>query len=636
MSIDLNFDYGKVKQKVEATKSYKELKDDYDKLQKRAGDSFEKAKEGVTETIDKVKEQTKKYQRDLKNQLDQLLDINNITGGKGSNSTSYIKRLLLQALKNIEPKIAEILNEETLNAVGCDQQQTFDPGVVWIKISSIDIANLLKLDPSESPGKVLYEKRPIQVQVTPFSMNRELYQRIQSGPGQSYYTDYGRNYKGESGQDLFDIEFSPSGPFGASGEWFKVTLSNRLTGPNKVGEFLVDYYKSIKVIEFETIIPAIMESLTGTISISASIGLTQAENASKFQLLIQRILGLCFDNKQEIDVSGVAKIAELDGIDESFYEFTDLDLRNIQQKVTNIQNGVVEYENCDNVKLPIDSEAILDALDNLRLVPDNNLVEAADSITQTLTNNPEWQGLAITGNIQAAVDLNFIKLIAQGIVSALLSPKVLLPIFVMLKAIGQTLIDEIKNYVDFIKQFKKFFINIVSKIGAIFVQELFELIKKDIKNLIQKVIQDLVKERADKRLIIILKLIQLLILVANFINDWRKCKSVVDELLWLLKIATSGFVNEIPLPLLFASRLLDGFSETRAFIGAIEELQKLGIPTGALPDGSPNLGILSILGQMKATANEQAENGKLQIGIPPLTITPAGISLPSNAFGKSL
>ncbi len=222
-------------------------------------------------------------------------------------------------------------------------------------------------------------------------------------------------------------------------------------------------------------------------------------------MLIQRILGLCFDNKQEIDVSGVAKIAELDGIDESFYEFTDLDLRNIQQKVTNIQNGVVEYENCDNVKLPIDSEAILDALDNLRLVPDNNLVEAADSITQTLTNNPEWQGLAITGNIQAAVDLNFIKLIAQGIVSALLSPKVLLPIFVMLKAIGQTLIDEIKNYVDFIKQFKKFFINIVSKIGAIFVQELFELIKKDIKNLIQKVIQDLVKERADKRLILIIQ-----------------------------------------------------------------------------------------------------------------------------------
>jgi len=633
MSLDLKFDYKKVKDKIEAKKAYKELKKDYDDLQKSAGDSFEKAKAGVTETIDKLKENKKKYQRDLKNQFEQLLDINNITGGKGSNSTRYIKRLLIQTIKNIEPKISEILNEEAINAIGCDQQQTFDPSEIWIKVGSIDIINLLKLDPNESPGKVLYEKLPIQVQTTPFSMNRELYQRIQSG--QPYSVDNGQLYKGESGQDLFDIQFEPE-YLGQPGGWFKINLSNRLTGPNKVGEFLVDYYKSIKIIEFETIIPAILEALTKAISIQASVGITQAENASKFALLLQRILGLCFDNKKEIDVSGVAKIAELDGIDESFFEFTDLDLRNIQQEVDNILNGVVEYENCDYVKLPVDSIAILEALENLRFVPDNDLVNSADAITTTLTNNPEWQGLAITGNIQAAVDFNFIKLIPQGIVTTLLSPKVLLPIFVMLKAIGQTILDEINNYVDFIKQFKKFFINIVSRIGAIFVQELFELIKKDIKNLIQQIILDLAKEKTDKRLIIILKLIQILLVVAQLISDWRKCKSVVDELLSLLQIATIGFGNEIPLPLLFGSRLLDGFSETRAFIGTIEGLQKIGIPTGALPDGSPNLGVLSIFSQLKAAANENAENGKLQVAIPPLTITPAGISLPSNAFGKSL
>jgi hypothetical protein len=80
---------------------------------------------------------------------------------------------------------------------------------------------------------------------------------------------------------------------------------------------------------------------------------------------------------------------------------------------------------------------------------------------------------------------------------------------------------------------------------------------------------------------------------------------------------------------------LDGYSETRAFIGAIEELQRLGIPTGDLPDGSPNLGILSILGQMKAMANENSENGKTQIFIPPLAITPAGVTTPATGFGKS-
>ena len=32
-----------------------------------------------------------------------------------------------------------------------------------------------------------------------------------------------------------------------------------------------------------------------------------------------------------------------------------------------------------------------------------------------------------------------------------------------------------------------------------------------------------------------------------------------------------------------------------------------------MPDGSPNLDVLKMLGQMKAMASEEAENGKVQI-----------------------
>ena len=135
----------------------------------------------------------------------------------------------------------------------------------------------------------------------------------------------------------------------------------------------------------------------------------------------------------------------------------------------------------------------------------------------------------------------------------------------------------------------------------------------------------------------ILKLIQLLLVVAEFISDWRRCKSVIDEILWLLKIATTGVGNlDIPLPLLFGSQLLDGYSETRAFIGAIEELQKLGIPTGPMPDGSPNLDVLKMLGQFKAASKEETENGKVQIAIGPLTMTPAGLTVPTSTYGKKL
>ena len=635
-SLDLGVDYKKIQDKVTATRNYNELKTQYDDTRKQAGETFEQKKAAVTGQLGKIKEQTKRYQKEIKNQFEQLLDLSNTTGGQGSGSPSYIKRLLITALKNIEPKLSQIALEESINAVGCDQQQAYNGNsTYYIKVKSVDLLNILTLDP-KTEGKPLYEKDPILVQNYPFSMNKELYQLIQTG--QPYSVDNGQNYIGQSGQDLFDIQYVNLNANNETGPWFKVTLSNRVNGVNKVGTFLVDYYKTIKITEPTNMIASIMESLSGAVSMSVGAGVGQVEDQSKFDILIQRILGLCFDNRSEIDVSGIAKVPELDGVDETFFEFTDIDLRKIDQRVTNIKNKVIELEECDNILLPVDYPAVIAQINNLNLIDNNSdFINAADNLTQVLADNPQW-GAGIQTNAQAALNFNFIKLIAQGIAGAFLTPKILLPIYVMLKAIGQETTDAIKGFVDFVKQFKKFAINFISKIGALFVQELFELIKRDILLLIQRVISDIVKEKIDKRISMILKLIQLLLIVDSFISDWRKCKSVVDELLALLDLITSslGFGSQIPLPLLFASQLLDGYSESRAFVGAIEEFQKSGIPTGALPDGSPNLDILGKFGQMKAMAREDSDNNKVQLAIGPLTITPAGLTVPSSAFGKKL
>jgi hypothetical protein len=53
-----------------------------------------------------------------------------------------------------------------------------------------------------------------------------------------------------------------------------------------------------------------------------------------------------------------------------------------------------------------------------------------------------------------------------------------------------------------------------------------------------------------------------------------------------------------------------------------------------MPDGSPNLTVLSIFSQLKASAAEEAENGKVQLAVPPLAMTPAGLTVPQSAFGK--
>ena len=637
MSFDLNSDYQQIQQKIQATKAYGDLKSQYNSAQKKTGEAFETADSAIKTGLDQASQQIKSYQKQVKSQFDQLLDINNITGGKGSNSIRYVKKLLLKTLKNIEPKIREILLEEVFKAVGCDQNQSYTAQTLYISVKSIDVGQILKQDPQNATGKLLYEKNnQITPQPYPYSMNRQLYNRIQQND--SYNTQYGTNYNGRSGQSLFDIQYVDVNPLtGVGGGWYKIDLKNRAT-VNNVTEFLVDYYSTIKLFEFNNIMANIMNSLSGAISINVDIGTKQAEDATKFELIVQRILGLCFDNKSEIDVSGVAKIAEYDGVDNSFFEFTDVDLRNINQKVTNIKNGVIEFEECGFVKLPVNSDAIIDDLSNLNFVSDDQLVDAADNLTNTLINNPDWRGLALTGNVDVAVNLNFVKLIVQGIISAILSPKILLPIFTMLKALGQTYMDAIKSYMDFVKKFSKMAINLISKIGALFVKELFELVKKDIVNLIQQVVQDVAKEQGDKRVIMILKLIQLLLIIAQFISDWRRCKSVVDEIFQLLTVLTSGFGfgGGIPLPLLYASQLLDGYSESRAFLGTIEELQKLGIPTGPMPDGSPNLEVLSKFAQMKAMAKEDSENNKVQVAVGPLSITPAGLTVPATATGKKM
>jgi hypothetical protein len=59
--------------------------------------------------------------------------------------------------------------------------------------------------------------------------------------------------------------------------------------------------------------------------------------------------------------------------------------------------------------------------------------------------------------------------------------------------------------------------------------------------------------------------------------------------------------------------LLPGTSPERASINAIELLQGLGVPTGTLPDGSPNLMGLYNLATNKANDREESENGKVLV-----------------------
>jgi hypothetical protein len=94
--------------------------------------------------------------------------------------------------------------------------------------------------------------------------------------------------------------------------------------------------------------------------------------------------------------------------------------------------------------------------------------------------------------------------------------------------------------------------------------------------------------------------------------------------------------RDVPLPLLLASKALSGYSTEKAFMNAIENLNSIGVPTGPMPDGSPNKFVASIYAMFEAQDREEAENGYNVIGVPELTVLPIGVSIPKKAYGKSI
>lgn len=631
---DINEGFKSISDKITTNKKYQKIKEDVDNLKKKAGSSFEKSLDKTTTTLSDANNSKKKYQKNLKTQLDNLLELKFLSTGSGNNTKEYLKRAFVKAIKELQPKIIELLNQEVIKTVGCSQDQTFAAQTIYIRVKAIDLGNLLREDPQGDVGKTLYEKKDIQFFNYPFSMNRELYSRIQN-INQPFSAPAGFSYKGKSGQELFDITYvesyvDPISLQTIQGNFFKIDLKNRVSSINKVTEFLKDYYSTITFIEYQNFFSNLMNQLCGAISIQKGDGKLDLADLQKILLILQRILGLCFDKNKEIDVSGTAKLSEGDSIDESFFEFTEIDLRIIDQTISDIKLGVVEFEECDTVKLPVNSGDILTAINNLNFNGDNNnnAINQASNITNVLTENPSWFPLKIN------IDLSFLKEFPKAIVMTLLSPKVLLPLFIALKSLGENVDNQINSFMDFVKEFKSFIINLTSKIGGLFIEILVDIIKKDIKNLIKSIISDITNEKIRLRLEVIKSLTEVLLTVLNLVKDFRECKNVIEELLGLLKLAGRGFGNTIPYPLLLTSELLDGYSSTRAFLNVIEEFEKLGLPTGPMPDGSPNLMLASIKGMMDGMDKEEAQNGKYIIAVKPLPVSPIGVTGGLTITGK--
>ena len=608
------------------------------------GDNFELSKSEALKQLNNIGDPKQRLQSEIKNLYDELIDLvkSTLPSKPTSNSSTinFLVKQVLTASQNTKSRISEVVVEESLKVAGCSEEQTFvgnddnsGPNKIYIRLNQIDLFKLLKKDPSEGYNKILYEKEDPVIGSLPFAMDKELYNRLQN-EGVSLSDEFGSDYIGASGRQIMDIKYVTQNSDGEFGDFYEITLRNR-PNLNRVSDFLRDYYKSIDMLNFDGLMVKIMNSITEFIDISGGLSTSDKEEQSKFEKVVQRILGLCFDSNREIDVSGTAKLSEMDTLDDSFFEMTSADLRNIENQINNMVLGVTEFEDCGNVKLPVNTQAIYEDINEIRDLPENQKVDAFIAKIEKLSKDENWKLQLPDGiNIDIAIKDGLLKVIPRAVVMTILSPKVLLGLMIILKSLGSAVINEIEDFATFMKNMKTYLVNMASRIASIFIEELFKLLKKNIRRLVETLMVEIVKESKNAQLKVITGIVYILLQLASAVVDWRQCKSVVDEILNLLNLAIPGG-SRPPTFALAAAGLLPGSSPTRAQANITENIQKLGLPTGDMPDGSPNLVLPSIFQQQKGMQDEQLENGVVHSWCAPVAV---GIVVtgPIRCTGKSM
>jgi hypothetical protein len=138
------------------------------------------------------------------------------------------------------------------------------------------------------------------------------------------------------------------------------------------------------MVDTSDLMAEIVNLVTNAVDMKAGLGLGELQQKKGFEAIIQRVLGLCFDSRQSIDVSGVAKVAELDGVDESFFQLTDVESAIIDSEISNIQMRTLEFVECEGVRVDVDYNNIVDqmveSIDNLDLDNPDVLAEQITKI----------------------------------------------------------------------------------------------------------------------------------------------------------------------------------------------------------------------------------------------------------------
>ena len=570
--------------------------------------------------------------------------------------------IIRQSVMNVIPRVDDILYEEIIKAFNCDLT-TLVPVVgdglnnpIEIEVPEIDLLKHLFNDPASDVGKYMYEQSGLGGSYppgqTPYPVNRFLRDLIYNGG-----TTIGgggvpnkRTIYGKSGKPLFDMELvstPPSIPKFHIFPYYKVDGGNpnyqsapnpAPSSPNPAAqkftfiEWLKDYFENTRIIEFQNLIGALLEILTGFMSVrNESFSIQDMKAMEWFTNFMTNILEAC-DGDELVgpDTESVSHQEELFDSD-NFFDFTVEQERAMELEVNRKKNNVLTLKSCGSLDIPIDNKLVDDAVDDIlsTSVTDEKMKRFNLLLQQLSRHSAKKAGYDLgLGSITLPVEIDFkenlLKKLPQILMYSVLSPKSVLPIVLTGKIMNQNgqLCTSLQL---FAKIFKRVLIRVIKEILKEVLRYILIKVKNAILRMIRQMIKEKLSEQMKKKIRLIRKLLDILLPLINALQNAKNCQEIYNILLGILAANMPDIPFGVPPFLLAAAKMRPGTSALGVFERHINKLQALGVHTGDMPDGSPNIGLLADLARFQSREEEVNDNGKTETVIMNgQVITPVG------------
>ena len=581
---------------------------------------------------------------------------------------STLNKLIRQSVLKVMPRVQDILLEEIIKAFNCDLT-TLVPvvgdglsGPVSIEVAEIDLLKQLFNDPNSDVGKYMYEQDGLNpggypVGVRPYPVNRFLRDIIFNGSagignGVPAAPNNIRTIYGNSGRALFDVEV-----IAVLGNptilniypYYKTETGNpqfaSAPGCNGVPaavpgqgakftfiDFLKDYFRNIKLVELQGLIGALLEILTGFMSVRNQTFSVQDLKALQFFVnFMENVLKACDgDDLIGPDSESIAHHAELTDED-NYFNFTVEEERAMMLEVSRKLNNVLTLESCGSLDIAIDNNMVDEAVGEILATEvTEEKLQAFDLLLQKLAkSSAKKAGYDLgLGDITLPVEIDFkenlIKKLPQVLMYGLMNPKGVLPIVLTGKILNQN--GQLCTSIEmFAKIFRRVIIRVIKEILQEVTKEIMKMVKQYLLQKIRELIRRKLSEQAKKKIRMIRNLLDLLLPLISALNNAKNCQEIYNILLGLLMANMPDIPFKVPPFLVAVADLRPGTTALGTFERFLTKCQQDGVPIGDLPDGSSNQFIPIFFRAMQAKEEEDGQNKKI-LGVVPggQVITPVG------------